>query len=399
MSPSAKTNVRRLAVARAISLTGSAAAYLALVDWIFVETGSSRWVAAVLLATEGVSGLVGPVTGALGDRFDRRRVMIVSDLSSSAFFLAMSFAGTPGLMLALGFGSAVSESPFWSASGAAIPNLVESDDDISWANGLIAVGRNAGITIGPMLGGVLVAVLDARWVFAINALSFVVSAALVSSVRGRFSGERGEEEKHGGLAAGVVFLARDRVLRRITMAWVVLVAGTAAVMVADRPLAELFGAGSLGFGAIISCWGAGSIVGSLAGRRMSQRTEPVWLVASTGLVAAGGLGTWLSPVFWPILAFSFTWGFGDALSLVAEQGIRQRRTPDEVRSRVMAAADGAVHATMAVGFMASGFLIESLGAQGVYGLGGAASGIAALLLLPLIGVLRRSGSLVAEEVS
>ena len=399
MSPSAKTNVRRLAVARAISLTGSAAAYLALVDWIFVETGSSRWVAAVLLATEGVSGLVGPVTGALGDRFDRRRVMIVSDLSSAAFFLAMSFAGTPGLMLALGFGSAVSESPFWSASGAAIPNLVESDDDISWANGLIAVGRNAGITIGPMLGGVLVAVLDARWVFAINALSFVVSAALVSSVRGRFSGERGEEEKHGGLAAGVVFLARDRVLRRITMAWVVLVAGTAAVMVADRPLAELFGAGSLGFGAIISCWGAGSIVGSLAGRRMSQRTEPVWLVAGTGLVAAGGLGTWLSPVFWPILAFSFTWGFGDALSLVAEQGIRQRRTPDEVRSRVMAAADGAVHATMAVGFMASGFLIESLGAQGVYGLGGAASGIAALLLLPLIGVLRRSGSLVAEEVS
>jgi hypothetical protein len=219
----------------------------------------------------------------------------------------------------------------------------------------------------------------------------------VWSVRGRFSGERGQEQR-GGLAAGIVFLVRDRVLRRITLAWVVLIAGSAAVMVADRPLSELFGAGSLGFGAIISCWGGGSILGSLAGRGMSLRTEPVWLVAGTGLVALGGIGTWLSPVFWPILAFSFAWGFGDAISLVAEQGIRQRRTPDEVRSRVMAAADGAVHATMMVGFLTSGFLIESLGAQGVYGLGGAAAGLAALVMLPLIGVLRRSVAPVAEEV-
>ena len=53
--------------------------------------------------------------------------------------------------------------PFWSASGAAIPNLV-SEEDLSWANRLVALGRNAGIMVGPAIGGLLLASVGSSWV-------------------------------------------------------------------------------------------------------------------------------------------------------------------------------------------------------------------------------------------
>ncbi|HEY8115450.1 MAG TPA: hypothetical protein VIH70_03455, partial [Actinomycetota bacterium] len=63
-----RSAVRRLAIARVISVTGSAAAYTALMFEIYDQTGSSVWLAAALIVTEGVTGLVGPLASVLGDR-------------------------------------------------------------------------------------------------------------------------------------------------------------------------------------------------------------------------------------------------------------------------------------------------------------------------------------------
>ena len=67
-----------------ISITGGAAAYLTLNYTIYKRTGSATWVAAALFLTFGTIGFVSPFAGALGDRFDRRRVMIASDLAGAA---------------------------------------------------------------------------------------------------------------------------------------------------------------------------------------------------------------------------------------------------------------------------------------------------------------------------
>ena len=75
-----KTAVRRLAAARLISITGGAASYTALMFTVYQLTHSPTWLSATLLLTFGVSGFVAPLAGVIGDRFDRRRVMIVSDL-------------------------------------------------------------------------------------------------------------------------------------------------------------------------------------------------------------------------------------------------------------------------------------------------------------------------------
>src|SRR4051812_35647580 len=212
MSRSPRSAVRRIAVARVISITGGSAAYTALMFGIYQQTHSAAWLSATLLLTFGVTGFVGIFAGTLGDRFDRRMVMIASDLLGAVFFLCMGLAHAPELLLLFAFFSAVVEVPFWSASAAAIPNLVGRESDIAWGNSLVAMARNAGIMIGPAIGGIALTAFGPQTVFIANAISFVVSAGLVVTVHGRFAGERSEEqeEEHPyGVKAGWRFLFHD----------------------------------------------------------------------------------------------------------------------------------------------------------------------------------------------
>ena len=109
--------------------------------------------------------------------------MMISEAVAAAVFFAMAFVDAPKPLIALAFVSAMAESAFWSSSAAAIPNLVEREEDIAWANSLLGLGRNAGIMIGPVIGGVLLTALGSPWVFAINGATFVVSVVLTMSVK------------------------------------------------------------------------------------------------------------------------------------------------------------------------------------------------------------------------
>lgn len=381
-----KTAVRRLAAGRLISVTGGAAAYTALGFTIWDKTHSPWMQSLSLLLTFGVAGLLGPLGGALGDRFDRRRVMVISELVAAGFFAAMALADDPGLLIALAFGSAVAELPFFSASRAAIPNLLQDDEHLSWANSLVTVGVHSGIAVGPVIGGVLLGVFgDASWVFGINAVSFVVSVLVTLTVHGRFQDERrvGESDEHDGITAGLTFLWQDSVLRRLSLAWLVFVLGMGMGMVADAPLAEEFGAGELGFGLLIACWGLGSVLGSAAGRWMNARTEPLWLVGGAFGIAVAAFGVGSAPLFALVLLSLLVMGTSDGLTIVAENGIMQRRTPDAIRSRTMAAFEAIISLGLAVSYIVAGPVLHAVGPQAVYLIGGVAALAAAFMLLPL----------------
>ncbi len=302
----------------------------------------------------------------------------------------MAFVDAPKTLIGLAFVSAMAESPFWSASSAAIPNLVEREEDIAWANSLLGLGRNAGIMIGPVIGGVLLTALGAPWVFAINAVTFVISVLLTLSVKGDYSREHtaAEEEEHQGITAGLRFIWHDRPLRAMVIAWTVFLLGAGMGMVADAPLAAHFGEGSAGFGLLIACWGLGSVVGSLLGRKLTQRSEPLWLVLGAVGIAIAGLGIAFSPTFEIVLFALLIMGMSDGISIVAEQGIMMRRSPDAVRSRVMAGFDALLSLGIAVAYVFAGPVLELLGPKGVYGVGGVSAAIAAVLLLPVLRLRR-----------
>ena len=394
-SPRARAAVRRLATARLISLTGSGAAFAALAYIIFQLTGESRWVSWTLLLTFGAQGLFAPLGSALGDRFDRRRVLVIADLAAAAGFAALAFAQTPGQLLVMAFVTATLESPIWSVSAAAVPNLV-GPEDLTWANGMVAVGRNIGNLVGPILGGVLVAVFApdsspeqlqtaGYWVFGLNAVSFAVSAWLIATTPGSFSGER-DDTRFGGLRDGIVFLMRDRVLRAITLAWVVLLLGAGFTLVAEVALAEELGAGSIGYGLINAGWGGGAALGSfLAQRYLRERHEAralIWGVALVGLcLGLIGIAPWLAVAIGLMVGA----GTGEGVGGVAEQGILQRRTPDHVRSRVFGASESAILIALAMSFAFGGEVVDALGPRGAYFVGGLSCLVAALVLVRPLG--------------
>jgi MFS family permease len=381
-----RTAIRRVSLARGISFTGGTAAFMALTFEIYRITRSPGWLAATLFLTFGVVGLAGPVAGTIGDRFDRRTVMIVSDLAGAALFAVMAFVHTPGALVAVAFCAALAEAPFGAASGAAIPNLVGDESQLGWANGLVSLGENAGHIGGPLMGGLLIWAFDAQAAFLANAVSFVISAALVATVRGRFreidTGE-GDGNEHRGVAAGFRFLFHERILRTIAFAWVAIVLGGSIAIVADVPLTALFGVGSTGYGVMIACWGGGSIVGSLAGRWVNERNEPTVLVVGAIACAVGTFAVAVSPVFWPVAAAMVLAGSGEAYLTVAEQSVFQRRTPDAVRSRVMAAQEALVSVSMAAALGAAGFVVVGVGVRGAYVVGGVTALVATVMLVPV----------------
>jgi predicted MFS family arabinose efflux permease len=388
--------IRRLSVARFISVFGSMAAYTALIDLVWRKSnGSTVLLSLTILLTIGAVGLFEPLGGLVADRWDRKRALIASDLASAALFVLLALVDAPWLILLVALLTAIARTPFHAGSVAAIPNLVRDDAMIAKANGWIAIGSNLGITIGPALGGILVGSVGAGPVFVLNAASFVVSAVMVWSIRAPFSGvahgEQQQEEEWRGVLAGFRFLRRDHVLLVVTFAWMVLLLGMGLGIVADRPVAAVFDVGSAGFGWMLGLYGLGSVIGAWGGSRMTAAMEPAALVAGFIVFGAAGIGIGVAGAFAIVLGCNFVWGIGDAITTVAEQGIFQRRTPDSVRSRVVAANEAAAHAALMVGFLAAGPAIGWLGAQAAYAVGGAAALGAAALAWTVVGMARPSG--------
>ena len=230
---------RRLALGRLISLMGGSAAYIALIAALYEGTGSAAWVSAALFA--GVIGSVigAPAAGYVGDRYDRRRVLISTDLASAAVAGAMALViDEPAALVGLFGLLALVTSPFAPASAAAIPNLVGAEA-AARANAIVAATTSAGYLLGPLAGGLLLGVgVSASELFAVDAATFVVSAAFVFSIRRSFGTGRGTES-HPGVLAGVRLIARERMLRLLVAASMTSLLGIGIVNVAAYPLSIL----------------------------------------------------------------------------------------------------------------------------------------------------------------
>jgi MFS family permease len=163
-------------------------------------------------------------------------------------------------------------------------------------------------------------------------------------------------------------------------------------MVADAPLAEHFGAGAVGFAALIACWGTGSVLGSGAGRFLRPSTEPVWLVVGSFGIAVAAFVVGFAPAFVLVLVALFAMGATDGLTMVAETGIMQRRTPDAVRSRAMAGFEAALSLGLAVAYLVAGPVLKHVGPQATYRIGGVSALAAAIVLVPLLRLRRETGS-------
>jgi MFS family permease len=376
----------RLAAADALFMASRNAAATAVLYQIYELTGSAVWVSVALSLMFGTIAVVSPWAGSLGDRVDRRALMLASLLATSVGYVALAAAGAAGSATAMAlaaFAVAAVESPFVPAASASVPNLV-GRDELSRANGTVGAAKSLGFMLGPGIGGVLIAVSGTTSVYAVSIAMTLVAAALLARLPGRLQAADGAHD-HGdtSMVAGFRVIARDPFLTRLVIAWMFVIVGLGPVIVAELPLAEQFGVGSIGYGAIAVCWDGGAVLGALLARRLTARSEPRAVVTGPVVLFGGLLVVAATPVFWPVLLGMFVAGLADQWATVAEQNITQRRVADAVRARTNAAVEASVMAAMTLSFLVGGPLVEALGPQPVYAVAAVLAAVGAAVLVPL----------------
>jgi MFS family permease len=386
-STSPRAAIRRLALGRLISVAGTDASAIAIGWALYEQTHSAQWLSLSLLITIGGSSLLAPLGGKLGDRVDRRRLMIACEVVSAAVFASLIVLHSPAALLAASVIATASGALYGPAAGAAIAQLA-GDKDLSWANGQLATGGNIGRTAGRLAAGVLVAALGVGAVFALDAVTFALSAALTASVRLPFGRviDAGRERLRGG---AVGELLRHPVLRPLAASACVSTFVTSFSMTAEVPLALELGAGAVGLGLLAAGWGLGMVAGSYYGGRALHVDNEATGVLVGRLMMAAGIGlTALAPTLGPAVAAYVAGGLGGGFMGVASQSLILRRTPEHMRARMLASLDMVRNASFGVGVLLAGLVVGALGPRPVYALVG---GGVLLGCLPLLALVRRLG--------
>jgi MFS family permease len=344
-----------------ISVTGTTVSYVAIVAVVYQRSGhSGLWVAATLLVMFGLSAAVAPWAGALGDRVDRRRVLIGSDLTAAAAFVGVAYAHSLPLLAALAGLSAVAEAPFGPASQAFLVMLVP-EDRRTWATATRAASGSAGMLMGGLIGGFIVAAFGGTTAFLVNAASFVGSAMLLSRIKGSYRAVPSSEPGKRGVSDGIrLVLAKPALLLTLLTISVSLL-GNGLINVAEYPLFATLGGGPKAYGAAVSGFALGGFVaGRLIRKQGSAHSERRWLLVGCALVAATRGLYGVVPIAGVVVILFSIGGFAASTCGIASTLIFQRWTPDHVRARAFAALQAANYTAIGGAMTVSGLLLTVL---------------------------------------
>ncbi len=336
--------------------------------------------------------VVGSLTGVLVDRWPRRATMIGSDLARAAIVLGLIWAPNLPTLLALVLARAICSTFFTPARQTTIQATVP-DADLLAANALSRLSVNVTKVLGPGLGGLLVAAVGPRPAFALDAATFLVSAAFLSRLPQSVSTGRAADAAERGFwrewrAGAAAILAR----RALIVAVGALAAEMAIVEINDSLTTLAFkglGLGSALLGLAFGASGLGNALGALGIGQWGQRAQPLGLTA-LGLVLVGGVEAALGGalifnigrggVGWLVLFLLC--GVGFASIWVPYGFLVQRETPPELLGRVSATANGVQQACGLVGPPLGAVLATQYGVGPVYS--GTGVALVALGLLVLI---------------
>jgi MFS family permease len=340
---------------------------------IVSATFGAAWLPWLLFALPG---------GVLVDRVDRRRLMVIIDwirVAAMGVLATALLTGRAGIALldAVLFVINSGEVVLRSASQAMIPSVVPRAR-LERANGWLVGGTTLmqGLIAGP-LGGFLF-VVAASVPFFVNAGTYAVSAVLASMVAGTYRASRAEEHGDRGsrsarrvraeLAEGFRWLARQRVLRTMTVLIgllnLTLTAATAVLVLLVRERLHL---GSVGYGTLFTCEAAGALLGSACGDWLIRRVTATWTIRIGLLIEAGlhlTLATSRSAYVVGFMLFAF--GVHAALWTIVGNSLRQRLTPPEMLGRVGSTSLFIAAGGNCLGAMLGGVIAASFGITAPY---------------------------------
>ncbi len=322
-----------------------------------------------IYAAENVPTLIfGFVGGVIIDRVSRRRLALMADVMRAVAFglLALVVAsGRAEIWMLVGFAFVIGSfaAGFNSALMSFIPSLVRPED-LTTANGRMAISQQIAFATGPVLGAVLVRLTGFPFAFAVNALTFVASALSLLVARPRI---RQPRPKTSGfleqLIEGLSFIWNTKVLLYTVLA----AAGANFVTALFESSILLMGREVFGLedpfavGWILGGLGAGGVVGALTAAAVIRRVG-IGRVAVVGLVLFGlGLATMARQRNVPAISTAAFVGFiGVPWLNVAIVTIRQQVSPDALLGRVTAASRAVAWGSLPLGAITAGYLADNV---------------------------------------
>ena len=314
---------RLLFSGQAVSLVGDAA-FLTALGWkTFTIAGAGK--IGLVLSVQG-AGLLTTllIGGALADRYERRRMMILSDVwrfvavGTLAVLDATGHLGLGSLVVLAGL-AGLGDGLFYPAVGGIIP-LVVDRAHLPSANSLMGVARWGGFVVGPALAGFLYHGAGSAWVFAIDALSFLVSGALMLLARPRAVEVEPSVGTVREIREGATYVSR------IPWLWVTITLFAVILMLQLAPQQVLlpklvkdhFGRGVGAYAALSAMVGVGTVCGTLLfGHLQPRRRRGVisyWLWLINSLAIAGmALSPWYALAGGLALTRGICIGFGVAV--------------------------------------------------------------------------------------
>ncbi len=394
-------DVRLLAVARTVSGAGDGMTVGALAFAVLEVTGSAAAVGLVLGATRLPLLLAIPFGGVVADRLERRTILVCADLvralamAAAAALLLTGRASVAALVLLVGL--AATAQAFWNpAAVALLPTIVEPGRR-QQANALLDGARTATALSGMLVGGVLVAATSAGVALAIDAGTFVVSAACLAALRARSGGvaeSAARRTLRGDVARGWREVRTRPWLLTCTVHVALLncfaLAGFFALgpVVAERELGGAVAWALVGVG-----FGLGMLAGGAVAYRVRPR-RPLLVACAAVLLAVPELLLLAAAAPLPALAAAAALGGAEASFWMATwTATLQDRVPGEALGRVAALDSAGTLLLAPLGFVVCGALAEVVGTAPVLYAGAAYVVVATAVVvrMPCCGVLRRGG--------
>jgi MFS family permease len=392
----AEPRSRLFYLALAQSALGNGAAYVALL-LIAYDRWHSPWaISLVLLADLLPAMLLGPVFGAVADRWSRRLCAVIADVVRAVAFVGIAlidvFAATVAFAVLAGTGTGL----FTPATLAGLPTLVNKER-LPAATSLYGAIADLGFTAGPGIAVGVLVVAGAEGLLLANGVTFALSAVILARLR---FGARplGFEPSPGRLLPSLFRDARDglRVLAGMRGIRVVITGGATALFFGGLfNVGELpFAAGELdttdaGYSALVAVFGLGFIAGSLAGSGGgSTALLRRRFVEGAFLMGLGFLLSGLAPGLAAALVTFTLAGFGNGLLLVHERVLVQETVPDNLMGRAFGSKDALASWAFGSAFLAAGALLTMVSPQAL--IAGSGAGVMALAVVCAL-ALRHEG--------
>jgi len=365
-------------VALTQSSLGTGAGYIALL-LIAEDRFNSAWAISLVLAADLLPAmLMGPLFGALADRYSRRLCTVIADVLRAGAFVGIalvdSFAATLALAAMAGTGTAL----FTPAALASLPSLVKPAR-LPAATSVYGAIADLGFTIGPALAALLLLAGSAETIILVNGLTFGVSALVLAALSFGAAPSR-MEPRSGSLAPALLQDVREGLKAAAALPGlltVLLVSSLAFFFVGIFNVGELFLAtdelsmSDAGFSALVALFGLGFIAGSLSAARGGSLPElKARYLAGLAMMGAGLLASGLAPVAVVAGVTFVAAGAGNGLVIVYERLLIQARVPDRLAGRVFGLKDALTAWAFGTAFAVAAALIEFAGVRVAIALAG-----------------------------